>query len=182
MQPPRVFVQLRKEITDGCADAVQQAQRLAAAMQSDLVSRLQQQEASTQQALAKRQNAADTLMQQLQDQTAATDKLSKQQMEQQAALTAQQKQQTEQQAALTAQQKQQQEQQAAALAKTTADLRKEVDVKVSELELLLTGRVNDTTTGKAALTDTKLAEIRWACNRRDIFIFCGDCPDRHTMA
>jgi hypothetical protein len=125
---------------------VQQAQRLAAAMQSDLVSHLQQQEASTQQSLAKQQNAADTLKQQLQDQTAATDKLSKQQQEQQAALAAQQK--------------QQQEQQAAALAKAATDLRKEVDGKISELELLLTGRVNDTTTGKAALTDAKLAEIR----------------------
>lgn len=126
---------------------MQQAQRLAAAMQSDLVSRLQQQETSTQQALAKQQNTTDALKQQLQDQTAA---LSKQQQEQQAALTAQQRQQADAQAA-----------QAAALEKTGADLRKEVDVKLRELETSLTGRVNDTTAGKAALTDSKLAEIRY---------------------
>jgi hypothetical protein len=135
-------VQLRKEVSDGCADAVQQAQRLAAGMQADLVSRLQQQEASAQQALAKQQNAADTLKQQFQDQNAATDKLSKQQQEQQAALAAQE------------------EQQAAALAKVTADLRKEVDVKISELELVLTGRVNDTTNNKGAFIDAQLADIR----------------------
>jgi len=143
---PPEKLQLRKEVSAGCTDAVQQAQRLAAAMQSDLVGRLQQQEAATQQALKQQQTAQEALEQQ---HTTLT-----QQLKEQAAAA------TKQQEVLAQQQKQQAEQQAAAMAKATAGLRDEVDGKLSELELLLTGRVNDTSAGKAALTDSKLAEIR----------------------
>lgn len=137
------LLQLRKELSDGCADAVQQAQRIAAAMQSDLVTRLQAQDSSTQQALSKQQAAQDALKQQLQDQAAAlTQQLSQQQQAGQEALS------------------QHQKQQSAALAQTAADLQKEVDGKLSELELLLTGKVKEGSAGKAALTDTKLAELR----------------------
>jgi hypothetical protein len=92
-------------MSDGCADAVQQAQRIAAAMQSDLVTRLQQQDSSTQQALSKQQAAQDALKQQLQDQAAS---ISKQQAAQHEALT------------------QQEQQQRTALAQTTVQLQKEV--------------------------------------------------------
>lgn len=98
-------MQLRKEMSDGCADAVQQAQHIAAAMQSDLVTRLQQQDNSSQQALSKQQAAQDALKQQLQDQAAT---LSKQQAAQHEALT------------------KQEQQQRAALAQTTVQLQKEV--------------------------------------------------------
>lgn len=142
--------QVRKELAAGCADAVQQAQRLAAAMQSDLVTRLQQQETDTQKAISQQHAAQAALQKQLQEEASAQAK------QHQEALTQQQKQQE----ALAQQQKQQAEQQAAAAAKAASELRSEVDGKLSELELLLTGRVNDTTAGKAALTDTKLAEIK----------------------
>lgn len=145
-------LQVRKELADGCADAVQQAQRLAAATQSDLVNRLQQQDSSTQEALSKQQAEQAALKQQLQDQANA---LTKQQRDQQEALAQQQRQQV---AAL----QQQEEQQAGKLAAATTQLQKDLDEKLSELELLLTGRVNDTSAGKTALTDAKLAEIRWA--------------------
>lgn len=135
--------QLRKEVADGCADAVQQAQHLAAAMQSNLVGRLQQQEASTQQALTKQQAAADALKQQLQDQAAA--------------LTAQQQERLD---TLAAQHKQQSQAQTATLSQAGSDLRSKVDAKLSKLELTLTGRVNDMSAGKAALTDSKLTKIR----------------------
>lgn len=98
-------MQLRKEMSDGCADAVQQAQRIAAAMQSDLVTRLQQQDNSSQQALSKQQAAQDALKQQLQDQAAT---ISKRQAAQHEALT------------------KQEQQQRAALAQTTVQLQKEV--------------------------------------------------------
>jgi chromosome segregation ATPase len=130
-------------MADGCADAVQQAQHLAAAMQSDLVGRLQQQEAATQQALSHQQAASDALKQQLQDQATT--------------LTAAQQARLD---ALEGQQKQQAEAQAAALSQAGTDLRKEVDAKLSGLEATLTGCVNDTSAGKAALTDSKLTEIR----------------------
>lgn len=155
--------QLRKEVASGCADAVQQAQHLAAAMQSDLVGRLQQQEASTQQALTKQQAAADALKQQLQDQAAA--------------LTAQQQERLE---TLAAQQKQQSEVQAAALSQAGSDLRREVDAKLNQLELMLTGRVNDMSAGKAALTDSKLTEIR--CGERNDFLSEGRFAEQHVAA
>lgn len=143
-------MQLRKELADGCADAVQQGQRLAAAMQSDLVNRLQQQDSSTQEALSKHQADQAALKQQLQDQA---DALTKQQRDQQEAMAQQQR----QQAAVL---QHQDEQQASKLAAATTQLQKDLDGKLSELELLLTGRVNDTSAGKTALTDAKLAEIR----------------------
>ena len=40
-------------------------------------------------------------------------------------------------------------------------LRGEIDDKLNELELMLTGKVAATTDGKAALTDSKIEEIRW---------------------
>jgi hypothetical protein len=36
----------------------------------------------------------------------------------------------------------------------------QVDGKLSDLELLLTGKVKDSSAGKAALTDTKMEELR----------------------
>ena len=132
-------------------------------MQSDLVNRLQQQDTATQQALTKQQAACAALEQQHAD-------VSKQLKEQAGAVAKQQQQQQE---ALAKQEKlattlqQHAEQQVSALAKATSGLREEVDGKLSQLELLLTGRVNDTSTGKAALTDAKVAEmrcVRWCCS------------------
>jgi hypothetical protein len=109
---------LRQELVASCADSVQQAQRLAAAMQAEVLGRLQQ-------ALAEQQQA---LKQQRQEQAAGFG--------------------------------QQAEQQGAALSRAVKQLQEETDGKLSELELTLTGRVNDTSAGKAALTEAKLGELR----------------------
>lgn len=119
---------------------MQQAQQLVSAMQAETLARLQQQQEA----------AAATTQQALLEQRA--------QVQQHGLLLEQQ----------AAQQRQALEQhsqsQAAALSRTVGELQQETDQKLGALQSLLTGRVDDTSAGKAALTDAKLAELRCVCS------------------